>query len=192
VRLIAFIEYAAVAAGIGGMIAGHFFAIPKAFQFGVFLIGAGFALAGLEALATRRMGFRASDDAYHAYAGAPAVIVGLMFLVMAAAVIGTAYLLNEGLWPKTLAYLVRRPGPVLAVAGLMVVGMGVLFMLNPHGRSGWAWRIFVYVPSFLFGLLLILAGFAAMAGGAWEWLDPQAFQAFVKTLPQRLASLLRF
>ncbi len=77
-RLLALIEYAAVVIGIIGMIAGRFFALHKGFEFGVFMAGAGIALGGIEALATRRMCFRPSEDAYEAYAGAPAVIVGLM------------------------------------------------------------------------------------------------------------------
>ena len=54
-RLIAFVEYAAVVVGIIGMIAGRFFALPKGFDLGVFLIGAGIALGGIEALLTQRM-----------------------------------------------------------------------------------------------------------------------------------------
>jgi hypothetical protein len=194
VRLIAFIEYAAVLAGIAAMIAGHFFGLAKGFQFGVFLVGAGIALAGFEAVATQRMGFRTSDDAYQHYAGAPALIIGLMCLLIGSAILGSAYLLAEGLWPRTEAYLARRPAPLLGAAGILIMGMGVLMTLNPRGLSGWAWRLFVYVPRFLLGVVLIVAGLAAMAGGVWEWLEPQAFQEFVQQLPrhlERIAASLR-
>jgi hypothetical protein len=64
VRLITFIEYAAVVIGVIGMIAGQFFALPKGFHLGVFMTGAGIALGGLEGIVTRRMCFRPSEDAY--------------------------------------------------------------------------------------------------------------------------------
>ena len=181
--LIAFIEYAAVIIGLIAMIAGKFFALPDGFHFGVFMTGAGIALGGIEAVLTRRMCFRPSDDAYEAYAGTPAMIVGLMALLIGAAVIGTAYLLADGLWHTTVNYLTRRPAPVLVAAGLLLIAIGVLMMLNPQGRRGLAWRLLVYVPRSLFGLLLVAAGAAGIALGAWEWLEPQAFDGFVRKLP---------
>jgi hypothetical protein len=57
-RMLAFIEFTAILIGIVGMIAGHFLVIPKGFNLGVFLVGAGIALGGLESVATRHMGFR--------------------------------------------------------------------------------------------------------------------------------------
>jgi hypothetical protein len=183
VRLIAFIEYAAVVIGVIAMIAGRFFALRKGFEFGVFMAGAGIALGGLEGLFTRRMGFRSSEDAYHDYAGVPAVIVGLMALFTGAAIVASAYLLADGHWHSTAGYLTRRPGPVLITAGLFVIGIGVLMVLNPRGRRGWAWRLFIYLPRSLLGLILIVGGAAALALGAWEWLDPRAFNDFLNRLP---------
>lgn len=182
-RLLAFIEYAAVIIGVIGVIAGQFFALPKGFHFGVFLIGAGIVLGGIEAVATQRMAFRPSDDAYEVYAGVPSIIVGLMALLIGAGIIGTAYLLADGLWASTLNYLTRRPAPVLGAAGLLLIGIGVLMMLNPQGRRGWAWTLFVYVPRWLLGLVLVVAGLASIGLGVWEWLEPQAFDAFVRKLP---------
>lgn len=185
-RLIAFIEYAAVVIGLIAMIAGKFFALPDGFNFGVFMAGAGIALGGIEAVLTRRMSFRPSDDAYEAYAGAPSVIVGLMALLAGAAIIASAYLLADGTWHATVNYLARRPAPLLIAAGLLLIGIGVLMMLNPQGRRGWAWRLLVYVPRSLLGLVFLAAGLAAIALGAWEWLEPQAFHRFVRQLPRTL------
>jgi hypothetical protein len=72
---------------------------------------------------------------------------------------------------------------------LFLTGVGVLMMLNPQGRSGWVWRILVYFPRSLVGLLVVAAGIAVIGLGAWEWLEPQGYRAFVKTLPQRLDQL---
>lgn len=183
-RLIAFIEYAAVVAGVLAMIAGRFFDLPKGFHLGVFLVGAGIALGGIEAIATRRMAFRSSDDAYEAYAGAPALIVGVMALMAGAAIVGAAYLLAEGTWHATVNHLTRRPAPVLAFAGVLLLGIGVLMMLNPQGRSGMAWRLLVYVPRALVGAVLAAAGLAGIGLAGWEWFDPQAFDRFAADLPR--------
>ena len=182
-RLIAFIEYAAVIIGVVAVIAGEFFALPRGLHLGVFLIGAGIALGGIEALATRRMCFRASEDAYEAYAGAPAIIVGMMALLIGTAIIATAYLLADGLWHTTMSYLARRPAPALLAAGLLLIGIGTLMMLNPQGRRGLAWTLLVHLPMSLAGFILVAGGLAGIALGAWEWLEPLAFDRFVRQLP---------
>ncbi|MDH3438693.1 MAG: hypothetical protein OEN48_17150, partial [Betaproteobacteria bacterium] len=152
----------------------------------VFLIGAGIALGGLESVFTRRMCFRASDDMYEHYAGAPAMVVGLMALLIGTGLIATAYLLADGLWYSTMHYLTRRPAPVLIAAGLLLIGMGVLMMLNPRGRAGPAWTLLVRVPRSLLGFVLVVGGLAGIGLGAWEWLEPLAFDRFARNLPQTL------
>jgi hypothetical protein len=167
VRLIAFIEYAAVMIGVIAMIAGQFFALPRGFHLGVFMTGAGIALGGLEAIVTRRMCFRPSEDAYEAYAGTPAMIVGVMALLVGTGLIATAYLLADGLWHTAVNYLTRRPAPVLIAAGLLLIGIGALM------RS-------------LAGFVLVVGGLAGIGLGVWEWLEPLAFDAFVMKLPRKL------
>ena len=188
-RLIAFLEYAAVVIGTVGMIAGRFFALPKFFNLGVLLLGVGFALAGLVAVFTRRMVFRASDDAFENYAGLPALIVGLMALLVGAGTIWAAYLLDQGQWHATVHSLMRRPAPLLAAAGLFSIGVGVLMLLNPLGHHSWVWRILVYAPRATVGILVTAAGVAGISLGAWEWQDPKAFTAFVEKLPHTLKLL---
>src|SRR5215510_9674970 len=125
-RLIALLQYAAVVIGAIGMIAGQVFAMRKGFDLGVFVAGIGFALAGIDALVTQRMVFRPSDDVYENYAGPPALIVGAMALAVGAAMIASAYLLDNDQWHSTWNYLMRRPAPLLAAAGLFLIGFGVL------------------------------------------------------------------
>lgn len=185
-RLIAFIEYAAVIIGVIAVIAGQFFALPKGVHLGVFLVGAGVALGGVEAMATRRMCFRASEDAYEAYAGAPAMMVGMMALLVGAAVIATAYLLADGLWHTTVNHLARRPAPVLIATGFLLIGIGTLMMLNPQGRRGMAWTLFVHLPMSLAGFMLLAGGLTGIGLGVWEWLEPVAFDRFVRQLPRKL------
>lgn len=185
-RLLALIEYAAVIVGIIGVIAGRFFALAKGVHLGVFLIGAGIAIGGIESVVTHRMGFRTSNDRWEAYAGAPAVIAGLMAMIVGASIVAAAYLLADGLWHSTVVHLTRRPAPVLIAAGLLVIGLGVLMTLNPRGRRGLAWTLLVRVPRSLLGLVLVTSGVAGIALGAWEWRDPPAFDRFVRALPQKL------
>jgi len=186
VRLLAFIEFAAVIIGIIAVIAGQYFALPKGFYLGVFLIGAGIALGGLESVVTRRMCFRASEDGYEAYAGAPSLIVGLMALLIGTGVIAAAYLLADGHWHSSVQTLTRRPAPLLIAAGLLLIGFGVLMMLNPQGRRGLAWTLLVRVPRSLLGFILVIAGLAGIGLGGWEWLAPSAFDHFVTNLPRQI------
>lgn len=183
-RFLAFFEYTAVFVGIIAMIAGQFFALPKGFYLGVFLIGAGIALGGFESVWTRRMCFRTSEEQYEAYAGTPATIVGLMALIIGLVLVASAYLLNDGQWYSTVHYLTRRPAPVLIAAGLLTMGVGVLMMLNPRGRRGLAWTLLVRVPRSLLGFILAAAGLAGVGLGVWEWLDPSVFDRFTRSLPQ--------
>ena len=186
-RLLALIEWGLVIIGIVGMIAGQFF--PKFFPLSLFLFGAGFAFAGLMAVFTRRMAFRPADDAFEAYAGLPSLIVGLMALALGAGAIWSAYLLDLGQWHATVSYLTRRPAPLLAMGGLFLIGIGVLMVLNPQGQHRWAWRLLVYVPRATVGVLALAAGVAGLGLGGWEWREPEAFDAFVASLPQKVRLL---
>lgn len=183
-RLIAFTEYAALIIGLIALIAGQFFELPKGVHLGVFLIGAGILLGGIESIATLRVGFRLSEDAYEDYAGAPALIFGVMALLVGAGLIAAAYLLAEGQWYTAANYLTRRPAAVLAAAGLFLGGAGVLMMLNPQGRTGLAWTILVRIPRWLVGLFAVAAGLTGIWLGVWEWHEPLAFDAFVNDLPR--------
>ena len=182
-RILALLEYAAIVVGIVAMLAGKFFDLDKGFELGIFLVGAGIALGGLEGVVTRRMGLRSSEDAYEIYAGAPALIVGILLLLIGAATIGAAYLIADGHWSSTLAYLKNRPAALLVASAVLLVGIGVLLILNPRGSGGVVWMLLVYVPRALAGVLLVLAGIVALVLGAWEFLDPRAFEDFVAKLP---------
>jgi hypothetical protein len=185
-RLLAFIQFATVIIGVIAVSAGHFFSLAKGVHLGLGLIGAGKALGGLESVITQRMSFRTWEDKFEAYAGTPAMIVGLMALFVGTTLVAAAYLLADGQWNSTLNYLMRRPAPVLISAGLLLMGGGILMMLNPLGRRGLVWTLLVRVPRSLLGFIFVLGGLAGMGLGAWERLEPMAFDRFVKTLPPQL------
>ncbi|HEX6829853.1 MAG TPA: hypothetical protein VF104_12850 [Burkholderiales bacterium] len=181
--MLAFFEYGAVLAGVVAVIAAQFFHAPRALHLGVFLIGAGITLGGAESVFTRQPSFRFRSDAGAGYAGAPAVIWGLMLLLTGAATIAYSYLLSRGLAAAVLAHLARRPAPALAAGGLLAVGAGTLLMYDPAGSRG-AWRmLLVTVPRSLLGAALALAGVAAAGAGLWEWLDPQTFGRAARAVP---------
>lgn len=187
-RMLAFLEYGAVLVGVIAMIAAKSFHAPQAFHVGVFLVGAGIALAGAESVFTREPGFRFRSDGGTGYQGAPAVIWGLMLLFTGAAVIAWSYLLSRGLASGVLAHLSRRPAPVLAGAGLLSLGAGAILMLNPESSRGMLRTLLVTLPRSLLGATLALAGVAALGAGVWEWLDPHGFgrAAHALGLPPRL------
>jgi hypothetical protein len=172
-RLLALLEYTLVIVGVIGMIAARFFFLPKGFHLGIFCVGAGLALGGLESLFTRRMSFRFVTHG-GIYGGAPAVIWGAMLLAVGCAVIAAAYLMEEGLWRATVNATARRPGPAIAAGGLLACGAGALLMFNRVGH-GVAWTLFVRVPKTLLGLLLIAGGVAAVGLGIVEWIDHEAY-----------------
>lgn len=178
-RLAGFLEYTFVIVGAIGMIAARFYYLPKGFHLGLFMVGAGFSLGGLESLFTQRMSFRFATHGAERYDGAPAVIWGAMALTIGGAIIAAAYLMEAGLWRSTLHTLARRPGLAIAAAGLLVTGAGALLIFD-RGRRG-IWRtLLLRIPKGLIGLTLMAAGLTALALGIVEWLDPQAYGRYTR------------
>ena len=174
-RLLALIEYSAIAAGGAAIVAGQAFAKSDAVHLGVFLVGAGIALGGLESIATQSFGFRFAERAAEKHAGVPAVVFGLMATLVGAAIIGAAYQLADSTWASTLESLRRRPGPVYAGAGLLIAGTGLLLILDMFRREGTVWKLAVGVPEAVLGGVLLIVGVAAIGAGVWEWAEPQSF-----------------
>ncbi|MDH5535446.1 MAG: hypothetical protein OEZ08_07750 [Betaproteobacteria bacterium] len=173
-RLITFVEYALIFIGAVGMIAARVYYLPGGFNLGLFLVGAGIALGGAESIYLRRMSFRFSSFREDFYAGTPALIWGWTALLVGAMVLASAYLMEEELWRTVVSYLMRRPGTLLALLGLLVAGAGALIAFSPRSR-GLAWTLLVRVPKTILGVMLIVAGLAAVGLGVWETIDPRSF-----------------
>jgi len=181
-RFLALLEYAAIVLGATGLVASKIFLAPKAFHLGLFLIGAGLAVGGLEAAVSRQWSLRFRADAAEAYAGWPSIVWGMMLLVAGGGFIAAAYLMDAGRWSAMIAHLGRRPGPLLAAAGLLLTGSGALALFEPrrpHGGRSLPARL----VRWMLALALLLAGLAAMAAGLLEWMEPQAFQRLLRALP---------
>ncbi len=185
-RLLTFLAYSAFIFGAIGIAVSRYYDLPKGVHLGIFVVGAGFLIGALESLQTRRMSLRASSEATEAYWGMPAVVWGLMLLIIASALIASAYLLDAGQWYAKWHYLKLRPGALYVAGGLLAAGSGVLFLVNPQGRRVWWKMLLLRTPRVLIGLILLLGGFAAIAMGVWEWLDPREFARFSQNSLYRL------
>lgn len=173
-RVLGFLEYLLVFIGAVGMFAASVYYLPKGVHLGLFLVGAGITLGGFESIYTRGMSFRFTTLMTDDYAGTPALIWGSTMLLVGATVIAAAYLLEEGLWRTTVNLVMRRPGGLLVLLGLVTAGAGALIVFTPRSR-GVAWTLLVRLPKTLLGLALVAAGFAAVGLGVWETIDPRSF-----------------
>jgi hypothetical protein len=178
-RILAFIEYCAVAVGVLALFAGRHFSLERGVSLGVFLVGAGILLGGLESILTRRMSFRFYDSAQES-AGTGALIAGLMLALVGGLAIGAAYALATHTWQATLDALVLRPWPALVPLGALLIGSGLILMIRPNTGTGVASTVLVAVPRTAAGLVLVVAGGAAALAGAWELLDPNMFRRFIR------------
>jgi hypothetical protein len=185
-RISAFVEYALLGVGILGVAGGKLFGLPKGVELGIALVGLGFALAGLEAIISRQMSMRFSDYGWDDWMGAPAVIVGMMQLLIGLALVGSAYALNFGQWTRLLNFLSHRPGPLLAGIGLLVLGLGLVIIIVADRYGGKLRFIFVGLPRIAIGVVFLVAGIAIVAAGTWEWFHHPSFERFAESAAQQL------
>lgn len=181
-QIFGFLQYSAVFIGIVAMIVGQFFALRDGHHLGIFLIGAGIALGGLESLFYRQPAFFQSAASRETYMGMPAILWGIVLLIIGGSVIASAYLLQDGIWHSTYSALLRRPGPLLGAGGVIAACIGYIFMINPRGRRGAWWTLLVRIPKVIVGLILLLGGLAAIGLGVWEWFEPQAYTRFIRDM----------
>ena len=174
-RLLTFLEYVAIVVGAIGILAGRHFALAKGVHLGILLIGVGIAAGGIESLYSRRMSLRFSEDAAEGYAGFPAIVWGMMLLLAGGALIGYAYLLDVGVWPRAARLLQQNPGIVYVAAGLLLAGFSVLLFADPGAQRNRWQTLLLRVPRVIFALVALTCGVAAMISGAWQIADPQGY-----------------
>ncbi len=185
-RISAFIEYGLLGIGILGIVAGKLVGLPKGVELGIALIGLGFALAGLEAIISRQMSLRFSEYGWDDWMGSPAVIVGLMQLLVGLAVIGSAYALNFGQWPRLVNFVSARPGPLLVGVGLLVLGFGLVVVIMADRYGSKLRFIFVGLPRITLGIATLLLGVALISAGTWEWFHHSSFERFANSTASKL------
>jgi hypothetical protein len=173
-----FIEYAAIITGAVCLLAGTQFDVLKDSHIGIYLIGTGLVLAGIEALYSREMSLIFSGETAPRHSGIPAVVWGLMLLSVGGAMIGYAYLTGAGLWPRVETTLAQFPGWYYLAMGLLTIGLSILLFVDSSGARGRLQTLLLRVPRVLFAIVILLGGIAVAAGGAWQLLDAPGFAAF--------------
>ncbi|HKB82573.1 MAG TPA: hypothetical protein VKD04_05125 [Burkholderiales bacterium] len=189
-RLLTFLEYAAILAGSIGLLASTRFDLLKGSLLGIYLIGAGLALAGAEALYSREMSLLSTGETAPRHSGLPAIIWGLMLFCVGGAIIGYAYLTGAGLWPQVAVTLTRYPGGSYVAVGLLMIGFSVLLFVDSGSTRNWLRTLLLRVPRVLLAIVLLLGGIAMTAGGTWQLLDAQGFAAFQSIAKSRIDKTL--
>lgn len=187
-RLLTFLEYTAIVIGAIAIFAGRHFGLANGVHIGIFLIGAGIAVGGIESLYTRQMGLRLSENP--GYDGFPAMVWGAMLLLVGGAVIGSAYLLDAGTWPRAVHFLQQHPGIVYVVAGLMLAGLSVLLFTDPGSQRKWWQTLLFRVPRVIAALLVLIAGIGAVAAGGWQLADREGYAQVERDLRARVKAVL--
>ena len=174
-RLLTFLEYAAIVIGAIAIFAGGHYALAKGIHLGIFLIGAALAMGGIESLYSRRMSMRFSEDAAEGYSGFPALVWGTMLLLAGAAIIGYAYLLDVGHWPRAERLVKQNPAIVYFVAGLFLAGFSVLLFTDTNANRKLWQTLLLRVPRVIVAVLVLTFGIAAITAGAWQLVDPKSY-----------------
>ena len=174
-RLLTFLEYAAILIGAIAIYAGQHFALAKGAHLGICLIGAGLALGGIESLFSRRMSMRFSEDAAEGYSGFPALVWGAMLLLAGAALIGCAYLLDAGLWPRAEHLLKQNPAILQIVAGLFLAAFSVLLFTDTNANRKLWQTLLLRVPRVIVAVIVLACGISVIASGGWQIVDAPGY-----------------
>ena len=187
-RLLTFLEYAAIVVGAIAIFAGRHFALAKGVHLGILLIGVGLAVGGIESLYSRQMSLRFSEEAAPGYDGFPAIVWGMMLVLAGGALIGYAYLLDTGVWPRAARLLTQNPGIVYVAASLLLLGFSVLLFTDPGGQRN-RQTLLLRVPRVIVALVALTCGIAAMASGAWQIADPQGYAQVERQVRARVEAV---
>jgi NADH:ubiquinone oxidoreductase subunit 6 (subunit J) len=190
-RLLTFLEYAAIVLGAIAIFAGQHYVLAKAVHLGILLIGVGIAVGGIESLYSRRMSLRFSEDAAEGYSGFPAIVWGTMLLLAGVALIGYAYLLDIGVWPRAARLLQQNPGIVYVAAGMLLAGFSVLLFTDTNAnRNRWQ-TLLLRVPRVILAVVALTCGVAGIASGAWQIADSQRYAQVERQVRARLDAAVR-
>jgi hypothetical protein len=189
-NLLPFVEYCALVAGIFAIAEGRRSAAEQDVALGMLLVGAALLLAGLASIVTKRMSFRFYGSARTSYAGATALITGMMLVIVGGLAVATAYALATHVWQAKLDALLTNPWPLLIPLGLLLIGAGLLLVRRSSSYVGPLGTVLFTLPKTLTGVAALGAGAAILVGWAWKIYDPQAFLSFVRLFPDEDMNLL--
>jgi hypothetical protein len=189
-NLLPFVEYCVLAAGIFFIVEGRRSAAERDVALGILLVGVALLLGGLASIVTKRMSFRFYRSARTSYAGATALITGVMQVIVAGLAVATAYALATHVWQANLDALLTNPWPLLIPLGLLLIGAGLLLVRRSSSYFGPLGTVLFILPKTLIGLAALGAGASVLVGWAWKIYDPQAFLSFVRLIPDEYMNLL--
>lgn len=185
-----FIEYCALISGTFFVWTGWQSAAERDAALGVGLVAGALLVGGLASIVTRRMSFRFYVSVRVGYAGAAAIIAGLMQLIAGGLAAAAAYALATHTWQARLDALLVNPWPLLIPLSLLLICAGLLLMRPSSDRVGPLGTVLFLVPKTLIALAALGAGAAILGGWGWKIYDPQAFQSFLSLVPHEYARLL--
>lgn len=188
-RLLTFLEYAAILVGAIAIFAGQHYALTKGVHLGILVIGAGLAAGGIESLYSRRMSLRFSEDAAEGYSGFPALVWGMMLLLAGAALAGCAYLLDVDLWPRAEHLLKQNPAIVYLVAGLFLAGFSVLLFTDTNANRKFWQTLLLRVPRVIVAVIVLTCGIAVIGAGAWQIVDPPGYAQVERQVRGRMEAV---
>jgi len=190
VNLLPFVEYCALFAGIFYIANGRQSADEQHVALGTLLVGAALLLGGLASIVTKRLSFRFYRSARTSYAGATALIAGMMQVLGGGLAVAAAYALATHVWQAKLDALVTNPWPLLIPLGLLLIGAGLLLVRRSSSYVGFLGTVLFTLPKTLIGVAVLGAGAAILAGWAWNIYDPQEFLSFLRVVPDEYMKLL--
>jgi hypothetical protein len=189
-NLLPFVEYCALISGIFIVATGRKSASERDVALGMALVAAAFLIGGLAAIITKRMSFRFFGSVRAGYAGAAALVAGVMQLIAGGLAAAAAQALATGAWQARLDALLANPWPVLIPLGFLLIGAGLLMMRRSSDRVGLLGTLLYLVPKTLIAVAALAAGAAILAGWGWKIYDPQAFGGFLSLVPDEYMKLL--
>jgi hypothetical protein len=189
-NLLPFVEYCVLVAGIFYIAEGRRSAAERDVALGILLVGVALLLAGLASIVTKRMSFRFYRSARTSYAGATAIITGMMQVILGGLAVAAAHALSTHVWQAKLDALLTNPWPLLIPLGLLLIGAGLLLVRRSSSYVGPLGTVLFILPKTLTGVAVLGAGASILAGWAWNIYDPQAFLSFVRVVPDEDMSLL--
>jgi hypothetical protein len=189
-NLLPFVEYCALVAGIFAVAEGRRSAAEHDVALGMVLVGAALLLAGLASIVTKRMSFRFYGSTRTSYAGATALITGMMQVIVGGLAVATASALATPVWQAKLDALLTNPWPLLIPLGLLLIGAGLLLVRRSSSYVGPLGTVLFILPKTLTGVAALGAGASILVGWAWKIYDPQAFLSFLRLVPDEDMNLL--
>jgi hypothetical protein len=171
-------EVSAALLGFLALFAGNRLSMPVLQNGGLALCGAAFLVGGVEAILTRRIAIVLSRRRNENYRGLGAILYGIIFLIMGAAMVVLAMILHLDAGQTIFHKLVERPGfGLLAVGTLFLLWAGVALIGSMESRQGPGWEVALnlLVSRMLPGLILVVLGLAILGIGLLEIVAPAGF-----------------